>query len=375
MKTRLNLAWKDDLPYTINEEYLKPYIYDLIEFLDDLDYMNNLGFAKKLMMSQELKANNIIEGITDDLSLIDEVIGSLTENISEERRQRIINLYHGYNYILSHQKINKDSLRELYSYLSEDILDEYGKENTGEYYRTKPVYIRKGNRLDAYTEGIEASKIDYHMNMMLDFLNEKDPNNEMEAFIKSQIAHFYFVYIHPYLDVNGRTSRTLAMWYLLNNKSYPYIVFNRAISFAKRDYETYISNSINKGEVTLFLKYMITQVQTELEKEHIIHGIEKNAGFNLTKEEHQMMEYLLSMKGTITAKELATFYNRFNPKTSISNIIEQKIEPLIYTGILMKKGETTKKISNGDANFWLGINPELVLETPKIKTLSISRFI
>jgi len=375
MKTRLNLAWKDDLPYTINEEYLKPYIYDLIEFLDDLDYMNNLGFAKKLMMSQELKANNIIEGITDDLSLIDEVIGSLTENISEERRQRIINLYHGYNYILSHQKINKDSLRELYSYLSEDILDEYGKENTGEYYRTKPVYIRKGNRLDAYTEGIEASKIDYHMNMMLDFLNEKDPNNEMEAFIKSQIAHFYFVYIHPYLDVNGRTSRTLAMWYLLNNKSYPYIVFNRAISFAKRDYETYISNSINKGEVTLFLKYMITQVQTELEKEHIIHGIEKNAGFNLTKEEHQMMEYLLSMKGTITAKELATFYNRFNPKTSISNIIEQKIEPLIYTGILMKKGETTKKISNGDANFWLGINPELVLETPKIKTLSIKKFI
>lgn len=375
MKTRLNLTWKDDLPYIINEEYLKPYIYDLLEFLDGLDYMNNLDFAKKVMMSQELKANNIIEGITDDLSLIDEVIDSIAQNISEERKQRIINLYHGYNYILSHQDINKDSLRELYSYLSEDILDEYGKENTGEYYRTKPVYIRKRSRLDAYTEGIEVDKIVDHMNRLLEFLNNEMPNNEMEAFIKSQIAHFYFVYIHPYLDVNGRTSRTLAMWYLLNNESYPYIVFNRAISFAKRDYETYIANSINKGEVTLFLRYMLTQVQTELEKEHIIHGIEKNAGFDLTKEEHQIMEYLLSMKGTMTAKELATFYNRFNQKTSISEIVKQKIEPLIEKEILMRKGNTTKSFSNGETNFWLGINPELAEETTKIKTLNIKKFI
>ncbi len=375
MKTRLNLTWKDDLPYIINEEYLKPYIYDLLEFLDGLDYMNNLDFAKKVMMSQELKANNIIEGITDDLSLIDEVIDSIAQNISEERKQRIINLYHGYNYILSHQDINKDSLRELYSYLSEDILDEYGKENTGEYYRTKPVYIRKRSRLDAYTEGIEVDKIDDHMNRLLEFLNNEMPNNEMEAFIKSQIAHFYFVYIHPYLDVNGRTSRTLAMWYLLNNESYPYIVFNRAISFARRDYETYIANSINKGEVTLFLRYMLTQVQTELEKEHIIHGIEKNAGFDLTKEEHQMMEYLLSMKGTMTAKQLATFYNRFNQKTSISAVVKQKIEPLIEKEILMRKGNTTKSFSNGETNFWLGINPELAEETPKIKTLNIKSFI
>lgn len=375
MKTRLNLTWKDDLPYIVNEEYLKPYIYDLLEFLDGLDYMNNLDFAKKVMMSQELKANNIIEGITDDLSLIDEVIDSLDENIPEERRKRIINLYHGYQYILTHQEISKDSLRELYSYLSEELLDDYGKENTGEYYRTKPVYIRKRSRLDAYTEGIEASKIDYHMNMLLDYLNEQEPNNEMEAFIKSQIAHFYFVYIHPYLDVNGRTSRTLAMWYLLNNNSYPYIVFNRAISFAQRDYETYISNSINKGEVTLFLRYMLTQVQTELEKEHIIYGIENNAGLILTKEEHQMMEYLLSMKSTMTAKELAAFYNRFNQKIPISSIVENKIEPLIEKQVLVRKNDTTKKLSNRSANFWLGINPELIEETPKIKTLSIKKFI
>jgi len=87
------------------------------------------------------------------------------------------------------------------------------------------------------------------------------------------------------------------------------------------------------------------------------------------------MEYLLSMKSTMTAKELAAFYNRFNQKIPISSIVENKIEPLIEKQVLVRKNDTTKKLSNRSANFWLGINPELIEETPKIKTLSISRFI
>ncbi len=375
MKKRLNLPWQDDMEYRVNEEYLKPYIEELLEFLDGLDYMNNLGFAKRVMMSQELKANNMIEGITDDLSLIDDVTSFLGDDISEEKRKRIINLYYGYQYILTHPDINKESLKELYSYLSEGLLDEYGQKYTGRYYRTRPVYIRKRSRLDAYTEGVPVEKIDDYMKRLFAFLNENDPANEMEAFIKSQIAHFYFVFVHPYLDVNGRTSRTLAMWYLLNHESYPYIVFNRAISFAQRDYETYISNSIRRGEVTLFLKYILTQVKHELEKEHIIHDIESNAGLTLTKEEHQMMEYLLSMKGSITAKELASFYNRFNTKKQVGEIVEGKIDPLIKKHILVRKRDTKKMISDGTYNFWLGINPELIEDSPKVKTFRPQSFI
>ena len=48
-----------------------------------------------------------------------------------------------------------------------------------------------------------------------------------DQYVKSQILHFYFVYIHPYFDVNGRTSRTMALWHLLNSQAYPYIIFNR----------------------------------------------------------------------------------------------------------------------------------------------------
>ena len=73
------------------------------------------------------------------------------------------------------------------------------------------------------------------MNQLFEFINNNElEETEINKFIKSQIMHFYFVYIHPYFDVNGRTSRTVAMWYLLNNKNYPYIIFNRAIEFNKK---------------------------------------------------------------------------------------------------------------------------------------------
>ena len=276
---RLNLETSEGTNILVNKEYLKPYEEEIVEFLDGLDYMRELKFARATMVSQEIKSNNVIEGIKDDLSIIDNVITQRKENLSEQERKRIINLYHGYQYILTHKNINKDSLKELYQLLSENILDPRDRVRMGEYYRTAPVYIIKGNRLD--TEpfmGMNENKIDYHMDQLFEFINNNTlEENEINKFIKSQIMHFYFVYIHPYFDVNGRTSRTVAMWYLLNNKNYPYIIFNRAIAFNQKDYEPNIIKGRNFGDITLFLKYMLISVEEELGKEYVIHNIEANA--------------------------------------------------------------------------------------------------
>ena len=229
------LKMEDGRYLYFNKEYLDFYKQELLNVLDGQDYMKSLKFAKKMMMSQEIKANNTIEGIKDDLSVIDEVIKKIKSPISERERKRIINLFHGYQYILNNSDINKNNLRRLYDILSDGILLERDRVRMGEYYRSAPVYILKGNRLDAYPYmGMDSDRIDDYMDQFFAYANKDDCDNEMDVFIKSQIMHFYFVYIHPYFDVNGRTSRTVSMWYLLNHESYPYIIFNRAVSFAQR---------------------------------------------------------------------------------------------------------------------------------------------
>lgn len=372
---RIDLEFETNRYLHLNEDYLAPYIDDLTHFLEKEDSFQNLGFAKKMMMSQEIKSNNLIEGIKDDLDLIDEVIKRKT-SLSNEERARIINLYHGYQYILTHREIDKEHLRVLYSYLSNGLLTPYDQLYMGEYYRTRPVYIIKGIHIgDDMFMGMDAPKIEYYMNQFFQYVNETASESQIDNFIKSQIMHFYFVYIHPYFDVNGRTSRTVAMWYLLNNKCYPYIIFNQAIAFARRKYEQSIIAGRARGDVTLFLKYMLEQVQKELEKEYVIHNILENSKEKLTNEELQLISYFLTMKSNLTVKDLATFYNLYNNHRRTNIVFREKILPLLDKGILLDVGSTGSYIESDRHNFRIGLNPDCVNINKDVKYLTLERYL
>lgn len=54
---QLNLPMEDNRFLYFDENQLVPYQMELIHFLEEEREMNSLSFAKKMMMSQEIKAN------------------------------------------------------------------------------------------------------------------------------------------------------------------------------------------------------------------------------------------------------------------------------------------------------------------------------
>ncbi|CAN5862807.1 Fic family protein [soil metagenome] len=56
-------------------------------------------------------------------------------------------------------------------------------------------------------EAPEADRLEHEMELFLNWFNE---NNSLDAVLKSAIAHFWFVTIHPFDDGNGRIARALA---------------------------------------------------------------------------------------------------------------------------------------------------------------------
>lgn len=388
-----NLKLQNGYNVHVNDGYLDTYKNDILTFLDDLDEFKTVDFAKNIMMGQEIKANNTIEGIVDDLSIIDEVIK--TKELSSEDRKRIINLYHGYEYILKNRSINRESIADLYELLSDGLLDEYNLEHTSRYHREAPVYIKRNSVMGGcpYTDnmskyyydpmfdfdknafyGIDVNDIDEYMKRLVDYINNDSDKNSINSFIKSQIAHFYFVYIHPYMDVNGRTSRTIAMWYLLNKEEYPYIIFNEAIAFNK-GYEENIMKSRDRGDLTLFLKYMMISVQKELEKQYLINNISNNYGNYMNKELKQIIQYMISMKGTITISDITSFYNNYNTKKSPIKLYEEMIKPLLDDNVLVKERDTNKYISGDMKNAFININSDLIdVNEKKFKYLKLDRF-
>ena len=352
--------------FTINREYLSDIVRELEEFLDKQSFMNNKTFSKKVLFTHEIKANNTVEGINESVSLIEKVISDAHQVSDIERRNRIINLYNGYRYILQGDKIDEENVSKLYQILSKDLLDERDLSRMGPRYRNAPVYILQNGRLDETMDhGMDASIVPDYMKVFFDYVNNGETFSSMtDYFIKSQIMHFYFVYIHPYFDINGRTSRTIAMWYLLNNEIYPYIIFNRGINFDNM-YDSIIRDCKNKYEVSKFLKYMLITVKKELEKEYMMYHLKEASSKKWNTMDYQTIEYILSMKGNMTVLDFVSMYNRFNDKKKVREIFETMLLPLIESETLVVDRETKKFMYDDSPNLVLSLNRKIISDIDK----------
>ena len=366
----LDLKTTDGIKLFIRPERYIKVKQELIDFLKGKRHLRTKVFAKTVMFSHELKANNQIEGYSDDVEIIKKVIARTKDIQDKDKRQRILNLYHGYNYILKTKEINQETLKKLYSILSKDLLEERDLKRMGEYYRTAPVYILKHGRLDIEPdEGVIASDIDKYMENYFNFLNKDIEGDITDEYIKSQILHYYFVYIHPYFDVNGRTSRTLSMWYLINKKSYPYIIFNRGISFKDSEYTKVIEDVRKFHDLSYFIDYMLTTVKIELEKEYVMQLEANLASDKLNGTDYQTLLYFLTMKGTKTVLDFANMYNRFNDKKRVKEIYDTMIVPLLDKRVLDIVRTTKKNMFDDNSNLVLDLRNKEEISKEKVKRL------
>lgn len=373
-KEKLPLKTLTGIPFRINIDILKKIEEELELFLLEEDFMNTRDFSKKVMFNQEIKANNTVEGYNDSVSFIKKVIENASEEQNIEKRNRIINLYNGYQYILKGQDITEENVLKLYKILSKDLLEEYDLSHMGEKYRKAPVYILKSGRLDdSMDEGIPYEKIEEYMDSYFEFIDTfKVDDSQTEEFIKSQIMHFYFVYIHPFFDINGRSSRTIAMWYLLNKEVYPYIIFNRGINFDS-NYDRVIGISITRLDITEFLKYMLISVKKELEKEYIIHNLDSQSERQWHTIDYQALNYFLALNGEKTVLDYATTYNRLNTKKNTKTIFENMLLPMIEDETLKITRTTKKNMFENVPNLVLELNKDKVNEInlEKVKRLKL----
>jgi len=374
----LDLRKENGARFYYRPESLKKIKDELESFLTDVDEINTLGYAKKMMFAHEIQANNQVEGYGDDVTVIEETIKNASEIKDRERRARILNLYNAYKYILSEKKIDKETLKVLYSITSENALNLHDRTHMGKYYRTKPVYHYLNGRpvLRRYEdgtyeedEGIQASRIDEFMDAYFEFLNKEINGSMTDEYIKSQILHFYFVYIHPYFDVNGRTSRTLSMWYLLNKKIYAYVIFNRGISFKGTKYDKRIIEAKTTNDLTYFLKLMLETVELELEKEYVIKAVSESTPSKLTPTDYRTLLYYLSLNGLRSVFDFASMYNHKNDKKRITDIYDEMIVPLLDKGIFDISRETSKEIA-GMKNKVLVLRP-LEIDKTKVQNLKL----
>ena len=195
----------------------------------------------------EIEGSLKIEGVNTTRREVQHVIE--TQEIKNNNDRIILNMYNGIQFITKTPDFNKDNLKMLYELLSDGCLLE--KDILGEKkYRDGPVYI--GNH-----ECCPFDKIDECMDSLFEYINNSN-GDLIYNFLKPFIAHYYFVYIHPYFDYNGRTARMIETWIINNTplSSAP-LFLSEAINDNKKKYYKAIEKTrYSHNDLTYFLIYM-----------------------------------------------------------------------------------------------------------------------
>ena len=221
-----------------------------------LDDENN-----KRIRYSKLLINNNIKRLEDNTINKEYNYKKIFPSKYKRGEQEKINTLKAYKYILENKSINKETIKELYDLISNDLLDD-NLELKDNYYRDQNVCIING-KYD-YEYAMPPEYVEDKMNKLIEYININNCNNEIEEFIKSQIIHFYLVYIHPYYDCNGRTARTLSMWYLLNKNLDKYLISNRVIVKNKEEYLNAIRKGRHSKNITKYLNFILEGTLNEL---------------------------------------------------------------------------------------------------------------
>ena len=120
------------------------------------------------------------------------------------------------------------------------------------------------------------------MDSLLEFINS---NNNYHPVIKACIIHFYFVYIHPFFDGNGRTARALSYMYLLQNnyKFFKFFSISSVINEERSRYYDAIENTeVYDSDMTYFIKYHTSMIVQSIA--NIKNNFKKEFGRQLIKD-------------------------------------------------------------------------------------------
>ncbi len=122
--------------------------------------------------------------------------------------QMVKNNYDALTYVLEHleEEITEDTILQI-----AETVTRSAAEVQVEGYRKDAVYVT-GREGVVYTPPT-AEKVPVMMRLLTEFIN----SSEIHPLLKACIAHFYFVYIHPFGDGNGRTARALSYMMLLQS--------------------------------------------------------------------------------------------------------------------------------------------------------------
>ncbi len=275
---------------------------------------------------EELYNTNELEGVQ---STKDEIARSIKNlKLNKKDKSRFNSMVKSYMNLINESEdeflpTNAADVRKIYDEITEGEI-ENSELPDGEIFRKDYTHVfKKSGTGKVIHRGImPENSIIIEVEKMLKVLNELD---EIPMIIRVAVCHYFFGYIHPFYDGNGRTSRFISSIFLSTVLGeIPALSLSRGCNKLKQNYlEAFeVANSImNRGEMNNFidtfldiilitLKEMITELKEKVELIEIAYNKIKSDSEIKSKGHSEIMfilaqNHFFHFNNGLTAKDLA----------------------------------------------------------------------
>lgn len=207
----------------------------------------------RLSIVEEVKSTNDIEGVRSTKKEIREIIEK--KGTHYHRLQSVV---HQYLELLGEEEIKFDTCQDIRNFYDDFTHQEITRENPqnrldGSLFRKEPVQIEAATGKTIHQGLYPESRIIEALDQALRILHSE----EYPLLIRLALFHYFFVYIHPFYDGNGRTDRFITSYFL--SRQFHRLLAVRLSIYIKRNKSRYYhmleeaDSERNRGDMTPFV--------------------------------------------------------------------------------------------------------------------------
>jgi Fic family protein len=241
----------------------------------------------------------------------------------------------------AHRLLSEKTLKTIHTLTMQKLIDDADIGN----YRTKQVVVKSAADGQVVFRPPVSVEIPYLIKDFFEWLTSKESANVHPIF-RAAITHYQLVYVHPFIEGNGRTARGLAtlVLYMLG---YDFKRFFSLEQYFDSDVDAYyqalLSVQQNNGDMTYWLEYFCYGLAIEIDKikSQVLKlskdlKLKKDLGKQVALSERQIILLeLLHNQGQIVSQDA----QKALPNVSVDTILRD-FKDLIAKGVIRKKGVT-----------------------------------
>ena len=324
--------------------------------LHDLDMRLSSGLVPSSRMDEKRRLMLTVSSIMEESIASSQLEGASTttkaakkmlrENTAPRNRSErmIVNNYNAMRFIKEHSgdDLSPDLIRGIHSIISHETLDDARYE--GRFRDDNSIAVRDVFSGETYHDPPDFGRIPDLIQALCDFAN--DDSVFVHPIVKGIVLHFALAYIHPFMDGNGRVSRSLFYWYLMRNgyASVEYLSISKVMKSHRGRYDNaYLLSETDGNDITYFINFNLDVVSeaTDVFLDYVKRKMEENERTledsrtsGLSMRQREVLSDLMNSTEPMDIYELAAKYmvKPYSMRRDIQRLDELGLVKLVRVG-------------------------------------------